>query len=89
MSTAIRVAAVAIAAGAAVLAFFWLAQRRIMYFPSHDVPPPAQVGLPRAETVTLKTADGLILHGWFVPSSVGGAATVESGAGISATSSRD
>ena len=76
MSTAIRVAAVAIAAGVAVLAFFWLAQRRIMYFPSHDVPPPAQVGLARAENVTFKTADGLTLHGWFVPSSVGEAATV-------------
>ena len=40
------------------------------------MPPPAQVGLARAETITFKTADGLILHGWFVPSSVGGAATV-------------
>jgi uncharacterized protein len=76
VSTAIRVTAVAVAAGGVVLALFWLAQRRIMYFPSHDVPPPAQVGLARAETVTFKTADGLILHGWFVPSSVGGAATV-------------
>jgi fermentation-respiration switch protein FrsA (DUF1100 family) len=76
VSTAIRVAAVAIAAGVAVLAFFWLAQRRIMYFPSHDVPPPAQVGLARAENVTFKTADGLTLHGWFVSSSVRGAATV-------------
>ena len=66
MSIAIRVTAVAIAAGAVVLTLFWLTQRRIMYFPSHDVPMPAEVGLPGAETVTFKTADGLILHGWFV-----------------------
>ena len=76
MSTAIRVAAVAIATGAVVLALFWLAQRRIMYFPSHDVPPPAQVGLARAETVTFRTADGLILHGWFVPAPERGATTL-------------
>ena len=76
MSATIRVAAVAIAAGAAVLALFWLAQRRMMYFPSHDVPPPAQVGLAGAENITFRTADGLTLHGWFVPSSERGAATV-------------
>jgi hypothetical protein len=61
---------------AALLTLLWLAQRRMMYFPSGDVPPPAQVGLSRAETVTFGTDDGLTLNGWFVPGEGSGAVTV-------------
>jgi len=50
-----------------LIILLWLGQRWMIYFPSHDVPPPAQVGLPRAETVTFATGDGLTLNGWFVP----------------------
>jgi fermentation-respiration switch protein FrsA (DUF1100 family) len=50
------------------LGLLWVFQRRLMYFPDSDVPPPAQVNLPAAEPVTFSTADGLALHGWFVPS---------------------
>jgi uncharacterized protein len=50
------------------LGLLWVFQRRLMYFPDGDVPPPAQVNLPAAEPVTFSTADGLTLHGWFVPS---------------------
>jgi fermentation-respiration switch protein FrsA (DUF1100 family) len=42
-------------------------QRRLIYFPSGRVPPPAQSGLPRAEAVSFRTEDGLTLQGWFVP----------------------
>ena len=45
----------------------WAAQRRLIYFPSGGVPPPAVVGLPAAESVTLPTDDGLRLGAWFVP----------------------
>lgn len=52
---------------AAVLIVLWSLQRRMMYFPFGEVPAPAAVGLPAAETVTFDTADGLTLAGWFVP----------------------
>ena len=65
--TVARLLALTGAVLAALLALLWLAQRRMMYFPSGDVPPPAQVGLSRAETVTFVTDDGLTLNGWFVP----------------------
>jgi fermentation-respiration switch protein FrsA (DUF1100 family) len=50
-----------------VLALFWAAQRRLIYYPSADVPEPSQVGLPRAVRVSFPTDDGLTLNGWFVP----------------------
>lgn len=59
-----------------VLGVFWLAQRGMMYFPSGDVGTPAAAGLARAESVSFRTADGLTLGGWFVPSSQPGATTV-------------
>jgi uncharacterized protein len=52
----------------AFLVFVWAFQRRMMYFPFADVPPPAEVGLGAAQPVTFSTADGVTLHGWFVPS---------------------
>jgi hypothetical protein len=42
-------------------------QRRLIYFPSARVPPPAQSGLPGAEAVSFQTEDGLTLQAWFVP----------------------
>jgi fermentation-respiration switch protein FrsA (DUF1100 family) len=51
-----------------LLAVFWLMQRQMMYFPSHDMLAPSAVGLASAEVVTFNTADGLTLGGWFVPS---------------------
>ena len=61
---------------AALLTLLWLAQRRMMYFPSGDVPPPARVGLSKAEIVTFATDDGLTLNGWFVPGDASNAGTV-------------
>jgi fermentation-respiration switch protein FrsA (DUF1100 family) len=51
----------------ALVALIWLGQRRLMYFPLRDVPPPAAVGLADVEQVTFTTQDGVELHGWFVP----------------------
>ena len=52
----------------AFLAFVWAFQRRLLYFPFPDVPPPADVGLRATEDVRFSTADGITLHGWFVRS---------------------
>lgn len=45
----------------------WVFQRHLLYIPSGHVASPATVGLPQAEEVTLRTEDGLMLAGWFVP----------------------
>ena len=59
-----------------VPAVLWFTQRRMMYFPAGDVPPPAAVGLPQAQAVTFATEDGLMLGGWFVPAAGPSLATV-------------
>jgi fermentation-respiration switch protein FrsA (DUF1100 family) len=50
-----------------LLAVLWLAQRSFIYFPDGQVPAPAALGLPDAETVRFTTEDGLDLEAWFVP----------------------
>jgi len=49
----------------AVLAVIWTSQRRLLYFPSADVPKPGAIGLTEVEPVTFETFDGLELRGWF------------------------
>jgi len=49
------------------VAIVWVAQRSLIYFPDGAVPPAAALGLPRAETATFDTEDGLHLEAWFVP----------------------
>lgn len=66
MSGVVRLVAVGAVLIGAILFLFWLTQRRMMYFPSGDVPAPAQVGLQRTEAVSFATEDGLTLGGWFV-----------------------
>jgi fermentation-respiration switch protein FrsA (DUF1100 family) len=51
-----------------MLVLLWTIQRRLMYFPVGLVPAPADVGLADVEPITFRTADGLTLHGWFLPS---------------------
>ena len=48
----------------ALLLFFWVGQRRLMYFPLGDVPSIASLGLSDVEEVAFDTADGLRLSGW-------------------------
>ena len=61
-----RVARTALLAAIVVVLMFWALQRRLMYLPFGEVPPPEAVGL-RAEPVRFPTADGLTLGGWLVP----------------------
>ncbi len=62
---AMIVTAGVVAVVAAVLAFIWAMQRRIMYFPTSVVPAPSAIGLNDVEAVTFETMDGLSLSGWF------------------------
>ena len=59
--------AILLAAAALALLLLWAGQRRMIYFPFGDVPPPAAVGLTGAEPVSFAAADGVTLAGWFVP----------------------
>lgn len=49
----------------------WLAHNRalVLVYPGRSLPrhTPADVGLPVYEDITFTTADGLTLHGWFIP----------------------
>jgi fermentation-respiration switch protein FrsA (DUF1100 family) len=49
-----------------VVALMYFGQRTIMYFPDTTRRPPASVGLPQAEEVELKAADGERLIAWHV-----------------------
>jgi fermentation-respiration switch protein FrsA (DUF1100 family) len=62
--------------GALFVAIVYAGQRRLIYFPFGDVPPPGAVGLDHAEPVTFTTEDRLTLSGWFVPASAPRIATV-------------
>jgi fermentation-respiration switch protein FrsA (DUF1100 family) len=62
-----RILLVAAGCVAVLLALIWMGQRRLIYFPYADVPPPADVGLADAELVSFTAHDGVQLHGWFVP----------------------
>ena len=57
--------AIALAVPAAVLLAFWAGQRSLMYVPSGDVGTPDDAGLSTAESVWLRTDDGLDLGAWF------------------------
>ena len=51
------------------LALVWMAQRRLIYFPSASLPSPFDVGLADAEPITFRTSDGLQLGAWFIAGS--------------------
>jgi fermentation-respiration switch protein FrsA (DUF1100 family) len=57
----------AILAYGGVLALLYVFQRSLMYFPDRARTPPAAAGLPHAEEVALKSADGESLIAWYVP----------------------
>jgi fermentation-respiration switch protein FrsA (DUF1100 family) len=63
--TAIAVGLFCVYVGVAAVLYF--TQRSLMYFPETTRTTPAQAGLPRAEEVTLTTADGEHLVAWHVP----------------------
>ena len=53
------------------LLLLYLVQRRLEYFPSSETRTPAEAGLPAAETLSLKTADGETLEAWHVAAKPG------------------
>lgn len=57
---------------ALLLALLWLVQRRLIYVPAREPLPPAAEVLPGGRDVTLRTADGLVLGGWYVPADADG-----------------
>lgn len=63
------VAGVVVGAVIALVAIVWLGQRSLIYFPDDAVPAAARVGLPDAESLTVRTTDGLELQAWYVPAS--------------------
>jgi uncharacterized protein len=67
MTTLKSLIILAILAYGGVLALMYVFQRSLMYFPDRARTPPAVAGLPRAEEVTLKSADGESLIAWYVP----------------------
>ncbi len=48
-----------------VLALIWTLQRRLIYFPTADVPTTDAIGRTDIEPVSFETVDGLRLNGWF------------------------
>jgi fermentation-respiration switch protein FrsA (DUF1100 family) len=50
----------------ASLVLVWTFQRKLIYFPFGQVPPPRAISLSGATPVTFSTADHLNLTGWFV-----------------------
>ena len=67
MTTLKSLIILAVLAYGGVLALMYVFQRSLMYFPDRARTPPAVAGLPRAEEVTLKSADGENLIAWYVP----------------------
>jgi len=59
--------AIVLLAVAAFLVVLWSMQRTLLYFPDARPVPPAASVLAGSEEAVLRTADGLELHGWFVP----------------------
>ncbi len=53
----------------ALLALLWVAQRRMIYFPTQNVPPLAALSS-SVEEVSFITEDGLRLTAWFLPADV-------------------
>ncbi len=58
---------VATVAFGGVVAFMYVAQRSLMYFPERLRTPPAMAGLAEAQEVALKTKDGETIIVWHVP----------------------
>lgn len=64
MASALGGAVVGVVVAVGIIA--WLGQRALIYFPTDAVAAPADVGLPTAEALALRTADGLDLQAWYV-----------------------
>jgi fermentation-respiration switch protein FrsA (DUF1100 family) len=67
MRRAVSYAIVVFVGIALALVLLWFLQRSMIYFPFGATPDPASVGLRDTEAVTIATADGETLQGWWVP----------------------
>jgi fermentation-respiration switch protein FrsA (DUF1100 family) len=66
MSRPMMIAAVSVViVVVSMLALIWTLQRRLIYFPTADVPTTDAIGRSDIESVTFETVDGLRLNGWF------------------------
>src|SRR5262245_44930373 len=61
ISAAVSIAVVVVV----ILALIWTQQRRLIYFPTADVPTTDAIGRTDIEPVSFETVDGLRLNGWF------------------------
>ncbi len=68
-------AALSVAVLVIALALVWTLQRRMIYFPLGQVPPPGEGALARFEPVRFTTADGIELAAWFLGASTRAPAT--------------
>ena len=62
-----RSAAAVLGGYVALVGVGFAGQRRLMYFPDHERPTPAEAGVPEMAEVELRTADGLSLLAWHRP----------------------
>ena len=76
MMSVLRYLAFAIAGYATFTGLLYVGQRRMMYHPDQDLPPPMVVGLAEMAEVRLATADGLDLVAWYRPAQADGRATI-------------
>jgi uncharacterized protein len=67
----VRIAAASVVCIVVLLLVAWTLQRRMIYFPLGQVPPPGEGGLSHVEPVRFTTADDVELAGWFVGSAGG------------------
>ena len=61
-----RIAAASVACLIIMLLLIWTLQRRMIYFPLGEVPPPGEGGLSHVEPVHFTTADDVELSAWFL-----------------------
>jgi fermentation-respiration switch protein FrsA (DUF1100 family) len=66
MSRSMTIAAVlVVVVVVSMLALIWTLQRRLIYFPTADVPTTEAIGRTDIEPVSFETVDGIRLNGWF------------------------
>jgi alpha-beta hydrolase superfamily lysophospholipase len=66
--TMVRVVAATVLLYAIVVVLAWRFQERIAFpAPSGSLPAPAEFGMPDGEIVSIETADGVTLSGWYLP----------------------
>jgi uncharacterized protein len=65
MNRPMMIAAISVVVVACILALIWTQQRRLIYFPTADVPAADAIEGANVEPVTFETTDGLTLNGWF------------------------